>query len=146
MWDLTIKSSGLHVDLYHIDAAYIAWRHCVCGPATFDLYTRHTPFGGSFLLTAGLELAVEFVTGFHFGADEIEFLRSRRPYETGVFEFLAGLRFTGEMLAIPGGEIAFADEPLARVTAPFPEALLVESGLLHLIGVSTLIATKAARM
>ena len=47
---------------------------------------------------------------------------------------------------MPEGTVAFADEPLLRVTAPFREALLLESGLLRAIGVSTLIATKAARL
>jgi nicotinate phosphoribosyltransferase len=47
---------------------------------------------------------------------------------------------------MPEGEIAFAHEPLLRVTAPFRESLLLESALLHLVGVSTLIATKAARI
>ncbi len=47
---------------------------------------------------------------------------------------------------MPEGTVAFADEPLVRVTAPFREALLLESGLLRAIGVSTLIATKAARL
>ena len=47
---------------------------------------------------------------------------------------------------MPEGTVAFADEPLLRVTAPFREALLLESGLLRAVGVSTLIATKAARL
>ena len=47
---------------------------------------------------------------------------------------------------MPEGTVAFPHEPLLRVTAPFREALLLESGLLHTIGVATLIATKAARM
>src|SRR5260221_14060472 len=44
------------------------------------------------------------------------------------------------------GEIAFPNEPILRVTAPFREALLVESGLLQAINLATLIATKAARV
>jgi nicotinate phosphoribosyltransferase len=59
---------------------------------------------------------------------------------------LRHLRFTGDILAIPEGEVAFAHEPLVRITAPLREALVLESGLLHLVGVSTLIATKAARI
>ena len=140
---------GLGVDLYHIDSAYVAWRAGVTAPATFDLYTRHAPFGGAYLLTAGLELALEFVASLRFGDDEIAYLRSIRPsnpYDEAFLAMLRELRFTGEILAIQEGEIAFADEPLLRVTAPFLEALLVESGLLHTVGVSTLIATKAARI
>jgi len=140
------EPGGLGVDLYHIDSAYIAWRAGLTPAATFDLYTRSAPFGGAYLLTAGLELALDFVSSLRFGDDEIAYLRSLRPYDEVFLATLRGLRFTGEILAIPEGEIAFADEPLVRVTAPFLEALLVESGLLHTVGVSTLIATKAARI
>ena len=47
---------------------------------------------------------------------------------------------------MPEGSIAFANEPLLRVTAPFDEALLLESGLLQAINLATLIATKASRV
>src|SRR5439155_26753066 len=39
----------------------------------------------------------------------------------------------------------FADEPVVRVTAPLPEAQLVESRLVNLLHMETLIASKAAR-
>jgi nicotinate phosphoribosyltransferase len=42
--------------------------------------------------------------------------------------------------------VAFPNEPLLRVTAPFDEALLLESGLLQAINLATLIATKASRV
>src|SRR5260221_6863646 len=47
---------------------------------------------------------------------------------------------------MPEGSIAFPNEPLLRVTAPFDEALLLESGLLQAMNVATLIATKASRV
>lgn len=146
MWHAAQLGGGLGVDLYHVDSAYVAWRSGLTAPATFDLYTRQVPFGAAFLLVAGLELALEFAANLRFGDDEIAYLRSQRPYDEAFLAFLREMRFTGEILAIPEGEIAFADEPLVRVTAPFVEALLVESGLLHTIGVSTLLATKAARI
>lgn len=140
------RSGGLLVDLYHIDAAYIAWRSGITAAATFDLYTRHAPFGGGYLLVAGLEPALAFVADFAFDDEDIAFLRSLRPYNEAFLASLRQTRFTGEIQAIPEGTVAFPNEPLARVTAPFIEALLVESGLLHIIGVSTLIATKASRI
>src|SRR5262249_25532814 len=55
-------------------------------------------------------------------------------------------RFGGDILAMPEGSVAFPNEPLLRVTAPFIEALLLESGLLQAINLATLIATKASRV
>jgi nicotinate phosphoribosyltransferase len=146
MWQIDQLSRGLLTDLYHVDSAYVSWQTGHNDVATFDLFTRSLPFGSAYLLVAGLELAVTFAREFHYRDDEIAFLQSARPYEAAFFEDLRKTRFTGELMAIPEGEIAFAHEPLLRVTAPFREALLLEAGLLHIVSVSTLLATKAARV
>lgn len=146
MWQIDQLSRGLLTDLYHVDSAYVSWQTGHNDVATFDLFTRSLPFGSAYLLVAGLELAVTFAREFHYRDDEIAFLQSTRTYEAAFFEDLRKTRFTGELMAIPEGEIAFAHEPLLRVTAPFREALLLEAGLLHIVSVSTLLATKAARV
>jgi nicotinate phosphoribosyltransferase len=137
---------GLLTDLYHPDSAYVAWRAGRQAQTTFDLYARRAPFGGAYLLVAGLEMALEFVRSFAYTEEDLEFLAQIRDYDPGFFEFLRTLRFSGEILAMPEGQIAFPNEPLVRVTAPFSEALLLESGLLQAINLATLIATKASRV
>ncbi len=137
---------GLFTDMYHPDAAYVSWVTGRNGVATFDLYARTAPFGGAYLLVAGLEAALEFVQAFHYEPDELAFLARIRDYDAAFLDELAGLRFTGDIHAIPEGSVAFPNEPLLRVTAPFREALLMEAGLLQAINLATLIATKAARI
>jgi nicotinate phosphoribosyltransferase len=140
------RATGLFVDLYHLDAAYVSWRSGENAAATFDLYTRSAPFGGAYLLAAGLEPALAFVRDFRYTEDDLAWLAALKGYDPGFLDELRHFRFSGDILAMPEGTVAFADEPLVRVTAPFREALLLESGLLRAIGVSTLIATKAARL
>ncbi len=137
---------GLMADMYHPDSAYISWRSGRNGLTTFDLYTRTAPFGGTYLLVAGLESALEFAQSFRYTEEELNFLARIRDYDFAFLDEMAKLRFTGEILAFPEGSIAFPNEPLLRVTAPFREALLLESGLLQAIALSTLIATKASRI
>src|SRR5690348_14722689 len=120
--------SGLMTDMYHPDSAYISWRSERNGLTTFDLYTRTAPFSGSYLLVAGLEAALEFVQSFRYTDEELRFLSRIRDYDSAFLDELAELRFTGEILALPEGSIAFPNEPIMRITAPFREALLVESG------------------
>ena len=146
MWPESQTSTGLLVDLYHLDAAYVSWRTGQNAAATFDLYTRSAPFGGTYLLTAGLEPALAFVRDFRYSEEDLAYLARIKPYDPAFLDELRRFQFTGEIVAMPEGMVAFADEPLLRVTAPFREALLLESGLLRAIGVSTLIATKAARL
>lgn len=140
------ESTALFVDLYHIDAAYMAWKGNHTGTATFDLYTRSNPFAGGFMLVAGLEPAMDYLQRFIFTDTELAYLERIKHYEPEFLTFLSEMRFSGDIAGIPEGEIAFPNEPLLRVTAPFHEALILESGLLRAIGVSTLIATKAARL
>src|ERR687893_2861779 len=147
MWpEESHATTGLFLDLYHLDAAYVSWRLVQNAPATFDLYTRSAPFGGAYLLTAGLEPALAFVRGLRYTEEDLAYVSRIKSYDPAFLDELRRFRFTGEILAMPEGSVAFADEPLLRVTAPFREALLLESGLLRAIGVSTLIATKAARL
>jgi len=137
---------GLMTDLYHPDSAFVSWREGLNGLTTFDLYTRTAPFGGAYLLIAGVEGALEFVQAFRYTPEELRFLAHIRDYDSAFLDELAGLRFSGEILALPEGSIAFPNEPILRVTAPFREAILMESGLLQAINLSTLIATKASRI
>lgn len=137
---------GLYTDMYHPDAAYVSWLTGRNGDATFDLYTRAAPFGGVYLLVAGLEMALEFVQSFHYSEEDLEFLARIRDYDPAFLDALAKLRFTGEVAAMPEGTIAFPNEPLLRVTAPFQEAILMEAGLLQAMNLATLVATKAARI
>jgi nicotinate phosphoribosyltransferase len=137
---------GLLTDLYHPDSAYVAWRAGQSPQTTFDLYARRAPFGGAYLLVAGLEMALEFVRSFAYSDEDLAFLAQIRDYDPAFLDYLRALRFSGEILAMPEGSIAFPNEPLLRVTAPFNEALLLESGLLQAINLATLIATKASRV
>lgn len=137
---------GLMTDLYHPDSAFVSWRTGRNGITTFDLYTRVAPFGGAYMLVAGIENALEFALGFHYTPEDLRFLAQIRDYDSAFLDELAQLRFTGEILAFPEGSIAFPNEPIMRVTAPFREAILLEAGLLSAINLATLIATKASRI
>lgn len=140
------SGTALYTDLYHVDAAYIAWKSGHNGRSTFDVYTRRAPFAGAFMLFAGLGPTLDYLRGFKYTQEDLAWFERIKGYEPGFLDYLDNLRFTGEIYAMEEGEIAFPNEPFLRVTAPFAEALLLESGLLRTIGISTLLATKAARI
>src|SRR5439155_18308511 len=106
---------GLMTDMYHPDAAYVSWRAGRNGQSTFDLFARKAPFGGAYLLGAGLEMALEFVRDLHYTEEDVHFLAQIRVYEPEFLDELLGLRFSGEILAMPEGSIAFPHGPLLRV-------------------------------
>lgn len=137
---------GLMTDMYHPDSAYVSWRTGRNGLTTFDLYTRRAPFGGAYLLVSGIEAALSFAQSFRYTEQELKFLAQIRDYDAAFLDELSRLRFTGEILALPEGTVAFPNEPILRVTAPFREAILLEAGLMQAIALSTLISTKASRI
>src|SRR5262245_10583561 len=137
---------GLMTDMYHPDSAYVAWVHGRNDTGTFDVYARRAPFDGSYLLFAGPGTARHLVRAFRFTDEDMRFLAQIRDYDRGYLEELRNFRFSGEILAMPEGSVAFPNEPILRVTGPFREALMLESGLLNAINLATLIATKAARI
>ena len=67
-------------------------------------------------------------------------------FPASFLDWLAGLRFTGDVYAMPEGTPVFAGEPLLTVEAPLPEAQLAETYLLNQLHLQTLIASKGARI
>ncbi|WP_128981989.1 nicotinate phosphoribosyltransferase [Streptomyces roseicoloratus] len=132
-------------DLYEVTMALSYLREDMRAPATFSLFVRELPPGRGYLVAAGLEPALDLLARFRLGrADLQEFADVlRRPVED--LEPLRGLSFDGEVRAVPEGRLVFAGEPLLEVTAPLPQAQLVETYLLSLVCHQTAVASKAAR-
>jgi nicotinate phosphoribosyltransferase len=137
-------SSPLLTDLYQLAMlkAYVEQRHDDI--AVFEFFVRKLPPGRNFLLAAGLEQALEFLQNLRFGPEELEWLAQRFPPH--VVRYCERLRFSGDVHAMPEGTPFLPDEPIMRVTAPLPIAQLVETRLINLLQLQTLIASKAARM
>ncbi len=89
---ITPIPTSLYTDLYHVDAAYVAWKSEQNGLATFDLYTRSNPFGGGFMLVAGLEPALDYLRAFHYSWEDREYLRMTKGYEPEFLEYLRNIR------------------------------------------------------
>ena len=141
---------ALSTDLYELTMA--AGYHAAgeTPRASFELVVRELPATRGYLVAAGLEQAIAYLETWRCTGEEIAYLRSLpalQATEPGFFdEYLRRLRFTGDVWAVPEGVPVFAGEPLLRVTAPLPDAQLVETALLSTMLFQTSIASKAARV
>jgi len=135
---------GLLTDLYEVNMAVSYQRRGMTGPATFSLYVRELPATRGFLVAAGLEHCLSFLETFGFDPDELAYLGSL-GFDDRALDELRGLRFTGDVRAVPEGRIVHAEEPILEVTAPIAVAQLVETYLLNQVTLHTTIASKAAR-
>src|SRR5580698_11671811 len=143
-------SIGLSTDLYQLTMAagyYEAGK--LEERATFELFVRRLPPNLNFVLAAGLAQAVEYLKNLRYSTEEIDYLRTLPQFahsSPGFFEYLAGLRFTGDLFAVPEGTPLFPNEPFLTLRAPLVEAQIPETYLLSTIGFQSMIATKAARV
>jgi nicotinate phosphoribosyltransferase len=143
---MTERSSALLTDLYQINMMQAYLDRGVTDTAVFELFVRNLPLRRGFLVAAGLEQALQFLETLQFSESEIEWLRSTGRFRPNLIDYLSSLRFTGDVHAMPEGSVFFANEPILRVSAPLPQAQLVESRLINIVHYQTLIAAKAARM
>jgi nicotinate phosphoribosyltransferase len=139
-------ASPLLTDLYQLNMIQAYLDHGRTETAVFEFFVRKLPVQRGFLVAAGLEQAVAFLEKLRFCAADIEWLASTGRFSAGLLDYLANFRFSGEMHAMPEGTVFFANEPILRVTAPLPEAQLVETRLINILHFQSLIAAKAARM
>jgi nicotinate phosphoribosyltransferase len=111
-------ASALLTDLYQLTMLQAYFDQGMEDTAVFEFFSRRLPSTRGFLMAAGLEQ---------------------------VLDLLEHLRFTGDVHAMPEGTIFFPPEPIIRLTAPLPQAQLMETRLINLLHFQTLIASKAAR-
>ena len=143
---MTAHPGVLLTDLYQLSMLHAYFRGGMEETAVFEFFVRALPPGRAFLVAAGLEQAVEYLEGLHFTEEDLGWVAREGRFERDFVDRLAALRFTGDVDAMAEGTICFADEPILRITAPLPEAQLVESRLINILQLQTLIASKAARV
>jgi nicotinate phosphoribosyltransferase len=143
---MNAANSALLTDLYQLNMieAYLA--RGLTDTAVFEFFVRKLPDDRGFLIAAGLEQALEFLEGLCFSPDELDWLAGTGRFSRRMIDYLAALRFTGDIHAMPEGTAFFPNEPIIRVTAPLPIAQLVETRIINLLHFESLVASKAARM
>ncbi len=143
------NSCALTTDLYELTMALAYFRRGMTGPAVFELFVRELPADRGFLVSCGLETALEYLSELRFTGEDIDYLRNLSTFsraDDAFWNYLSEFRFTGDVKAVPEGVPVMPQEPFLQVRAPLIEAQIVESYLLATINHQTMVATKAARV
>ena len=140
-------------DLYHLTMAQ-AWfkdgKHME--KKTSETFFRKCPFGGGYLLSAGLNEFLEWVDNWHISEDDIKYLQNLKNAEGGklfdedFLSFLKNQKLELNIKAVREGEIVFPNEPVLSVSGPCWQVDMVEAAYLNIFNAQSLIATKASRM
>jgi nicotinate phosphoribosyltransferase len=139
-------SPELVTDLYELTMGESYFREEMTGEATFGLFVRDYPTDRSYFVSAGLEGLLDVLPDFRFSEESLRYLVSLEKFSTGFIDYLRGFRFSGSIRAIPEGRIFFANEPIMEVTAPIIEAQIIETIVVNMIQLETMLASKAARV
>ncbi len=138
--------SPLLTDMYELTMLQAYFEQGMNETASFELFVRRLPSGRNFLLACGLEQVLCFLESFRFSRADLDLLNRENGFSDAFLRSLETMRFTGDVYAVPEGTVFFAEEPILRITAPLPEAQLMESRVMNLLHYESLLASKAARL
>lgn len=118
---------------------------------TCEAFIRKLPPERQFLIMAGTEEIKRFLLSLRFTKDDIKFLKTvpaiKEIMNVSNFDkFLEDFKFTGNLWAMAEGEVAFAGEPLVRVSGTLPEVHIAETFILSVLNHDIKVASKAARI
>lgn len=143
------ENMGVATDLYQLTMAAGYYDSKRNHTSTFELSFRKLPQNRSYLIAAGLEQAIFYLTNLSFSDMYVHYLQQLPIFKNvsrEFFRYLRKFRFHGDLFAVPEGTIVFANEPILRVTAPVIEAQIIETYLLSTLSYQTMIASKASRV
>ncbi|MDD4654999.1 MAG: nicotinate phosphoribosyltransferase [Bacteroidales bacterium] len=115
-------------------------------PAIFNMFYRKAPDNNNWAVVSGINEVLEMVRGF--GSKPVSFFKKflPEPQYAPFCDFLASMRFTGDIYAMDEGQIAFPGQPVITVRAPLLEAQVLETPLLCIMNHQMAVATKASRV
>jgi len=114
--------------------------------AVFNMFFRSAPDKNNWAVVCGIQEVLEMISGL--GSEDEQFFKKFIPGEENkeYREYLATMKFTGNVYAMQEGEIAFPTQPVITVEGPLIEAQVLETPLLCIMNHQMAIATKASRV
>lgn len=112
----------------------------------FDIFFRENPFNGGYTISGGLDEMINYIKNFHFGEEEISYLRSLNQFNDNFLNYLSNLKFKGDLYAVPDGTIIFPNEPVMTIKADAVTAQILETALLACFNHASLVITASKRI
>jgi nicotinate phosphoribosyltransferase len=140
------RTSALFTDLYELTMMQSYFAQDMQERAAFSLFVRELPESRNYLLAAGLNDVLSYLDTLRFDEADIAYLRDLGHFTPAFLDWLRSFRFTGNVYAVPEGTPVFANEPILEIEAPIAEAQLVETAVMNIVHLQTLLASKAARV
>jgi nicotinate phosphoribosyltransferase len=149
--------SAMWADLYALtmaQALFLEGRHNQI--ATFHAFVRKTPHNAAYMVTAGQNIVAEWLDkNWKFTDRDLRILAKKTVtdsvtgqqvpiFKPEFIEILRNAKHELSLVMMPEGEIAFASEPVYKVSGPVWQCLLVESAILNTMNSQSNFATYAS--
>ncbi|HIP86022.1 MAG TPA: nicotinate phosphoribosyltransferase [Aquifex sp.] len=141
-----VKPHGLKTDLYELTMAQVYLQKGKTDKAVFSLYVRKLPEERNFLVSGGVERLVNQLGEFRFSKELLKFLKSLNLFKDWFLDWLEEFEFNGNIYAIPDGRIIFEEEPIVQVEADLPTAQILETFIINILHLETVLNSKAGRI
>ncbi len=132
-YELTMLEASLESGAAHRDSV-------------FEVFSRRLSGGRRYGVVAGTGRVLDAIADFTFSGAEIDWLREAGVVGPEALDFLAGYRFSGDILGYAEGECFFPGSPILTVRGTFAEALLLETVVLSVLNHDSAVAAAASRM
>ncbi|NCC65273.1 MAG: nicotinate phosphoribosyltransferase, partial [Spirochaetia bacterium] len=141
-----MQLSALTTDFYELTMMQGYFENDLNPQVVFDMFYRNNPYGGGYVVFAGLHDLIDKLQTLQFSDEDIQYLKGLGKFSEPFLAYLRAYRFSGAIYAMEEGTVVFPGEPLLRVHTNLIEAQLIEGFLLNTLNFQSLIATKASRM
>ena len=110
-----MRNLTLLTDFYEITMAYGFYKNGKHEEeAVFDVFFRQNNLI-TYSLAAGLEQAMDYLLNWHLTEEDVAYLRSLNQFSEDFLEYLANMRFTGDVYAVKEGEPVFPGGPILTI-------------------------------
>ncbi|MDQ6960371.1 MAG: hypothetical protein Q9M27_05015, partial [Mariprofundaceae bacterium] len=91
------ETSPLLTDLYQLTMIQSYLDHGLTDTAIFEFFVRKLPDKRNFLMACGLAQVLQYLEQLHFSKRELNWLSANGRFSQTFVDYLAGLRFTGDV-------------------------------------------------
>lgn len=141
-----INYTATYTDQYQLTMAQVYYQTGrYKNRAVFDYFFRKLPFDGGYAVFCGLDTLLDILENLKFDQQDLAYMK-KTGLDPDFVDYLENFEFRGTIYSSREGDLVFPTRPVLQVEADIIEAQIIETLLLNILNIQTLVATKASRM